>query len=140
MKIIYLVGIILVAVIAYSIYDLYHLSCLFGIDCHEDDEDAHDVKHNIVQPQEPKQQPKQATINRANLYHESQYVPNKGFLNELIFKHPVYSDELEQTSNTITNNIPSVPLNSPSCELSTDLPIANINVRYMLSKNTTMLR
>jgi hypothetical protein len=143
MKTIYAIGIILFIVIAYSIYDLYHLSCLFGIDCTDEEIDNTPVvptQSSVSKEAVLEQKPKDAKLNSAAIYQDNQYVPNKGFVNELIFKYPTYSDELKQTSNDITNNVPNSPLNPVTCKMSTDLPIANINVNYMLQKNTNLLR
>lgn len=137
MKIIFIIGFILFAIIAYSMYDMYHLSCLFGEDCKYDD---NHIKQNQVITQNSDQIQPSIKLNSAQLYKENQCVQNNGFVNELMFKYNTYTDDLKQTSNTITKDVPSVPLNPPNCQLSSDLPIANINVRYMLQKNTTMLR
>ena len=138
MKIIYLVGIILFAVIAYSIYDLYHLSCLFSYDTGCDI--AADKKNELAVNTQIRPVGPVGPLNKADLYKESQCISNKGFVNELIYKHPTYSDELQQTSSTLTDSVPVLPLNPGTCQLSSDLPIANIHVKYMLGKNTTMLR
>ena len=120
---------------------MYHLSCLFSNDCDYNDgpnePNATNATSSFAKPQsETLEKPQESKLNTASMYKENQYISNKGFVNELIFKHPQYSDEL---SNNITTNFTDIPLNSV-CQTSADLPIANINVKYMLGKNTTMLR
>jgi hypothetical protein len=71
-----------------------------------------------------------------HLYQEDEDVQNKGFVNELIFK-PESNSALPYAPIIIEKQM---PLNTQVCVLSTDLPIANINVNYFLDKNTTKLR
>jgi hypothetical protein len=71
------------------------------------------------------------------LYDENiGYVKNKGFLNEIIYKPDFDYSRLEFESGIMKNN---VPLNDESCVFSTDLPIGNIHVTYLLNNNTTKL-
>lgn len=71
------------------------------------------------------------------LYEDDTNVSNKGFVNELIYK-PQTNDTLPYAPVNIIDK--PLQLNPPVCVLSTDLPIANINVNYFLDKNTTKLR
>lgn len=72
--------------------------------------------------------------NVVNLYNESEYIDNKGFVNELMYK-PKFHSSVEY------DNIEIVPLkaNENVSTKSIDLPIANININYMLKNNTTKL-
>lgn len=139
MKIIYLVGIILLLVFIYSLYDLYDLGCYFTNTCDiEKDNVEKKVDTSTVRcpPEEVKDN--RVMLNTAQLYKDNQYVQNKGFTNELIYKPPTYSDELINDSTPIMQ--PTIPLNEVRCKLSSDLPIANININYLLHQNSTKLR
>lgn len=72
--------------------------------------------------------------NNVNLYDESDYIDNKGFVNELMYKPKFHS-------NVKYNNMEIVPLKDTEyvSTKSIDLPIANININYMLKNNTTKL-
>ena len=73
----------------------------------------------------------------AYLYKDGNYIHNKGFVNELMYKPNTRVDDNFIFENKLINN--NMPLNSPKCEFSTDLPIANINVNYMLNRDSTKL-
>ena len=69
------------------------------------------------------------------LYDDKQFIDNKGFVNELMYKPEIKSTYIHDETIMIPNNI---PLNE-TCKEEGDLPIANINVEYLLKKSTTKL-
>lgn len=72
------------------------------------------------------------------LYDERDIIKNKGFLNDMIYKPKQDMSELKFENQLIENRM---PLNHPMChdELSTDLPLSNVNVNYLLKYNTAKL-
>lgn len=70
-----------------------------------------------------------------SLYDDKQFINNKGFVNELMYKPEIKSSYINDETIMIPNNI---PLNEKHKDES-DLPIANINVEYLLNKSTTKL-
>jgi hypothetical protein len=160
MKSVYILGILLIAVFILWTYQSYSLNNLYN-DSQIYEEDvpiiAQKYDKNIDYSRMPAQpgqlrvssqpdgnahqtgQCDSPTIHSSvPLYQEDEDMQpsNKGFVNELIYKPPA-SGNLPYAPALIEN---TVPLNSPLCQLSTDLPIANINVNYFLDKNTTKLR
>jgi hypothetical protein len=143
MQTVYLLQIIFIIIFIYVIYDIYDYSCLFG-DCDYDD-DTEDIKK-----QEPKPEPKpikhlelkgmnniQNNVSKVLTYSDNQYVHNDGFVNELMYKPKADILELEDDMSSIIDD--DIPLNATSCDFSTDLPIANINVNYLMDKKTSKL-
>jgi hypothetical protein len=76
--------------------------------------------------------------NNILLHKSSSHVRNKGFVNELIHKPESYTDEIEYQSSLIEEEY-RTNLNDEDYKRSVDLPIANINVAYLLENNTTKL-
>ena len=72
-----------------------------------------------------------------SLYDDKTTINNKGFINELMYKPNMNLSELNFENSLIKNNI---SLNSNTCVQEGDLPVGNINVEYLLTKNTTLLR
>lgn len=64
------------------------------------------------------------------------HIPNKGYVDDTIFKPKTDYSELK-FENTLIKN--TMPLNDNSCILSTPLPIANINVYYLLNNESVIL-
>jgi hypothetical protein len=143
MQTIYLLQIIFIIVFVYVIYDMYDYSCLFS-DCGYDDETV-DIKE--TEPKARTQPIKHLELQGLNniennvskviTYSDNQYVHNDGFVNELMYKPKGDILDLEDVPSSITDD--DIPLNEASCELSSDLPIANINVNYLLDKKTSKL-
>jgi len=69
-----------------------------------------------------------------SLYDDNVMINNKGFENELIYKPSMESPKYE--TMLIQND---EILNDMSCRLSSDLPIGNVNVHYMLKNNTSKI-
>lgn len=143
MQTIYLLQIIFIIVFVYVIYDMYDYSCLFS-DCGYDDETV-DIKK--IEPKARTQPIKHLELQGLNniennvskviTYSDNQYVHNDGFVNELMYKPKGDILDLEDVPSSITDD--DIPLNEASCELSSDLPIANINVNYLIDKKTSKL-
>lgn len=134
MKTIYVLAIFLIVVFSFIIYDMYDVSCYFKESGCSDDTDKPNtpkVKNTI------RCLPDSLNAN-VNLYEDGNYIHNKGFVNELMYKPNTEVDNNFVFENKLIDN--NVPLNSPKCEFSTDLPIANINVNYMLHRNNTKLQ
>lgn len=71
------------------------------------------------------------------LYEEDiNYINNKGFINEIIYKPSLNTESLIFEDNKIISDI---DLNDNSYAESQDLPIGNINVEYLLKNNTSKL-
>lgn len=87
-----------------------------------------EVKKQILK-EEPKASDKIA------LYSDGATIKNKGFHNELIYKPSIHSSELHFENSLVKNNY---PLNTEDDE-DPELPIANINVAYMIKNETTKL-
>jgi hypothetical protein len=153
MKSVYLLGIMLILVFVLGTYQSFSMSNLYDTEYDYDNakqETNNPVKYSNL-PAEPGQlrvhsQPDgraDATADACpenkssvQLYDEDQYVYNKGFVNELMYK-PETNGTVPYAPAMIQNNM---PLNPGVCTFSTDLPIANINVNYFLDKNTTRLK
>lgn len=71
-----------------------------------------------------------------SIYHDNSIINNKGFVNELMYKPPDRSTDYEFGFNEITS--PSIPLND-ICEDTTNLPIGNINVKFLLENKEAKL-
>lgn len=71
-----------------------------------------------------------------SIYEDSSVINNKGFVNELMYKPTDHSTDYEFGFNEITN--PSIPLNDV-CEDTTNLPIRNINVNFLLENKEAKL-
>ena len=70
------------------------------------------------------------------LYEETKKINNKGFVNELIYKPEQTTNEVHFVSGFTKND---VPLNMHDDEIiDTSLPIANINVNYLLQNSTKL--
>lgn len=69
------------------------------------------------------------------LYDDNDKINNKGFVNELIYKPSMKSPKYD--TMLIENKM---RLNDDSCKLSSDLPLGNINVNYMLQNNTSKIQ
>jgi hypothetical protein len=70
------------------------------------------------------------------LYEESNHIKNKGFENELIYKPEQSFDNVHFVSGITKND---VPLNMDDDEtIDSSLPIANINVCYLLNNSTKL--
>jgi hypothetical protein len=72
----------------------------------------------------------------SEMIYENGYVKNKGFVNETIYKPTMDSSQLEFDTKLIENTI---PLNDNSCVLSSDLPLGNIHINYLINKSTSKL-
>jgi hypothetical protein len=72
----------------------------------------------------------------SEMIYENGYVKNKGFVNETIYKPKMDDSQLLFETKLIEN---SVPLNDNACILSSDLPLGNIHVNYLINKNTSKL-
>lgn len=66
-------------------------------------------------------------------------IRNKGFLNELIYKPSANTTQLSEIYINDKILSPEIPLNDDSYTKSQDLPIGNINIQYLLNKNTSKL-
>jgi hypothetical protein len=134
MKTIYVVAVFLIVVFSFIIYDMYDMSCYFKeTECTDEKSTSNTpiVKNTI------RCLPDELNSN-ANLYKDGNYISNKGFVNELMYKPNTGVDDNFVFENKLIDN--KMPLNSPKCEFSTDLPIANINVNYMLHRDSTKLQ
>lgn len=69
-----------------------------------------------------------------SLYEDNVMINNKGFVNELIYKPSMESPKYE--TMLIQND---KDLNDRSSQLSSDLPIGNVNVNYLLKNNTSKI-
>lgn len=69
------------------------------------------------------------------LYGDNDSINNKGFVNELIYRPIMESPKYD--TMLIENDM---KLNDTSCKLSSDLPLGNINVNYMLQNNTSKIK
>lgn len=165
MKSVYILGILLFAVFILWTYQSYSLNSLYDDQVYEEDSKYTPVANSNANsnansknidyskgPAHPGQlkassQPDGNSYQNSqcdapivkssvHLYQEDEDVQNKGFVNELIFK-PESNSALPYAPIIIEKQM---PLNTQVCVLSTDLPIANINVNYFLDKNTTKLR
>ena len=86
---------------------------------------------------ETKQSPQIQKHKDIYLYEEDiNYINNKGFINEIIYKPSLNNNSLIFEDNKI---IPDIDLNDNSYAESQDLPIGNINVQYLLKNNTSKL-
>jgi hypothetical protein len=133
MKTIYVVAVFLIVVFSFIIYDMYDMSCYFKESGYTDETSTSNTAKvtNTIRCL-----PDDLNSN-ANLYKNGNYIHNKGFVNELMYKpNTRVGDNFVFENKLIDNNM---PLNSPKCEFSTDLPIANINVNYMLNRDSTKL-
>jgi hypothetical protein len=133
MKTIYVLAIFMIVVFSFIIYDMYDVSCYFKESGCIDENNkpiTSKVKNTI------RCLPDSLNAN-VNLYEDGNYIHNKGFVNELMYKPNNAVDNNYVFENKLLVN--NIPLNSPKCEFSTDLPIANINVNYMLHKDNTKL-
>lgn len=131
MKTIYVLAIFLIVVFSFIIYDMYDVSCYFkesGCIDETSKPNSPKVKNTI------RCLPDSLNV---NLYEDGNYIHNKGFVNELMYKPSTEVDNNFVFENKLLVN--NMPLNSPKCEFSTDLPIANINVNYMLHRDNTKL-
>lgn len=63
-------------------------------------------------------------------------INNKGYVNELMYK-PTENSVVFQ--NVLLQSEPSIPLNGNGCKVSKDLPIANINVEYLIHNKTSYI-
>lgn len=90
------------------------------------------IKHNkpVQKIYLEKKQPSETIT----LYDDNDKVNNKGFVNELIYKPTMESPRYD--TMLIEN---TMQLNDSSCKLSSDLPLGNINVNYMLKNNTSKI-
>ena len=78
------------------------------------------------------------TCKDINLYNEHDVIRHKGFINEMIYKPKQNISELQFENMLIEN---TMPLNEPICQInSTELPISNVNVNYLLKNQTDMLK
>jgi hypothetical protein len=157
MKTVYILGIVLIFVVLLVTYQSYKMSNLYDNDIDYDMPSSTDSSSSHsdqdIQYSKMPAQPGQLKIasqpdgsadasavlqekSSVTLYNDDQYVYNKGFINELIYK-PDTKCGLPYVTSMIDN---SMPLNSPTCQLSSDLPIANINVNYFIDKDTVRLR
>lgn len=138
MQTVYLLQIIFIAVFIYIIYDMYDYSCLFN-DCGYEGDSEYPIKKKAkLQPiqQQPAAIHPDNNVSKVYTYNDNEFIDNDGFVNELMFKPKPNKLEFDDDNIPLTNDI---PLNSPSCELSSDLPIANININYLLDKKTSKL-
>ena len=115
---------------------MYDYSCLFN-DCgYENDDTEHHVKKKAKIDSMPVTKPDNNT-SKVQIYTDNEFIENDGFINELMFKPK--PNKLEFDFDNDTHPVINIPLNSPSSELSSDLPIANININYLLDKKTSKL-
>ena len=148
-----ILGLIICIVFIYFIYSSYDMGSIFD---YEDENDVvkPKVRNDLSYPTPSKINAQAQTKpescgakkdSQVQMYEDNQYVNNKGFVNELMYKpkNPLELDsEYEDTTllDPQDSDVLSVPsLNSPQCELSTDLPLANVNVAYLLDKKTSKL-
>lgn len=76
---------------------------------------------------------------KITLFEEkTSHITNKGFVNELIYKPKTKLDNVNIDIKLIDDKFKNIPLNQ-TCKTSTELPIANINIPYFLSENTSKL-
>jgi len=133
----HILAIFIIVLFAFIIYDMYDISCYFSENgcsapINENNDVIPDKNYNIHKEDKIRCPP--ASL---NLYKDGRYIQNKGFVNELMYRpNNETNDEFVFETTLIKND---VPLNNPKCEFSTDLPIANINVNYMLKKDSTKL-
>lgn len=72
-----------------------------------------------------------------NMHDETKRVMNKGFVNELMYKPSEKNEGIEYQSKLVEDEYKTMSLHHK--RTSKDLPIANIDVRYLLANDTTML-
>ncbi len=133
------IGAVIIIIFLYLIYDSYDMSCLF--DCDEKPVQSYNhVKTTVRCPPLEIQSKHSKPIVPINTYDETSTVNNKGFVNELMYKPNTELNEYKFETNDYPDDssVRSVPLN-PTCELSTDLPLQNVHISYLLQKNTVRL-
>jgi hypothetical protein len=132
-----LIGAIVIIIFLYLIYESYDMSCIF--DCeepsHEPVLNSKIYKARCPPPQETQVHAK--PIVPINTYDEKTNVKNKGFVNELMYRPNTEMYEYNFETNDYPNDR-NVPLN-PTCDLSTDLPLPNVHISYLLQKNSARL-
>ena len=86
----------------------------------------------------PETEMQKARCHDIGLYNDNQVVKQKGFLNELMYK-PQYNMSELQFENKLINN--KMSMSNSECEdnPTENLPIANVNVHYLLQYNTAKL-
>jgi len=95
------------------------------------------TRHNRVRCVPEMQKPKKKCQDM-QLYEDNNNIKQKGFVNEMIYKPEQDISELKFENKLIENNM---PLNVPECqETSTDLPIANINVHFLMNHQSSRLQ
>ena len=72
----------------------------------------------------------------SEILYDNGYVKNKGFVDETMYKPDVDTSQLKFETKLIKNHI---PMNDDRCTLSSDLPIGNIHVNYLINKNSSKL-
>lgn len=116
-------GTIVFVILIFIIYDSYDMSCIYD-DCNDN---SYPTQIKVRCP------PGDPLI---KTYEDTNKIPNKGFVNELMYKQDSPVNDVVFENKLIQNN---VPLNDNSCVLSNDLPIVNIHVSYLLHNNTSKL-
>jgi hypothetical protein len=125
-------GITFFMISSYSVYD----KC---IDCNPIHKDHHVVR---CPPKKYKPNPKKISLNRypktdnISIYDDNSNINNKGFVNELMFRPSDHEADYQLYFNEITT--PSMPLNE-ICENTTNLPIGNVNIHFLLKNKEAKL-
>ncbi len=110
----------------------------------DDDQEIRDIKNDLVRHREQiviRCKPEERKpVKKINTYENNQYISNRSFVNELIYKPEITLNQVEQPKPIIGDIDDLKSISNPTCEFSNDLPIANINVNYLLDKNTSKLQ
>ena len=94
------------------------------------------TRHNRVRCPPEIQKPKKKCQDM-QLYEDNNIIRQRGFVNEMIYKPEHDISDLKFENKLIENN---EVLNVPQCQkVSSDLPIANINVHYLMNHQTSKL-